>query len=118
MLEFESPALFKESVLVGFNTNSSDLFPLPLPSDPMSLNIPAINSIGTVQATDLMIAKNGVMKLYSDVSGTHIYGDITVDGDITNNNLQEQIDIKANHSTTYTKTEVDNELLLLIIIHY
>ena len=61
----------------------------------MSLNIPAINSIGTVQATDLMIAKDGVMKLYSDISGTHVYGDIMVDGNITNNNLQRQLDMKA-----------------------
>ena len=35
------------------------------------------------------------MKLYSDASGTHIYGDIMVDGNITNNNLQSQLDMKA-----------------------
>ena len=95
-LEVNPPALFKQSVQVGFNANLSDFFPMPLPSDPMSLNIPAINSIGTVQATDLMIAKNGLMKLYSDISGTHIYDDITFDGNITNNSLQDQLDLKAN----------------------
>ena len=68
---------------------------MPLPFDPMSLTIPVINSIGTVQATDLMIAKNGVMKLYSDISGTRIDGDITVDGNTTNNNLQDQLNLKA-----------------------
>ena len=71
----------------------------------MSLNIPAINSIGTVQATDLMIAKDGVMKVFSDGSVTHIYGDITVDGNLTNNNLQEQIDknkqINQHHILTH-----------------
>ena len=90
-LEFNSPALFKQSLQVGFNANLSDLFPMPLPSDPMSITIPASSSIGTVQATDLMIAKNGVMKLCPDISGTQIYGDITVDGHITNNNLQDQL---------------------------
>ena len=68
---------------------------MPLPSDPMSLNVSSINSIGTIQATDLMIAKDGVMKLCSDISGTHIYGDITVDGSIANNNMQGQLDLKA-----------------------
>ena len=46
--EFNSPALFKQSVQIGFNANLSEFFPMPLPSDPMSLNNPAINSIGTV----------------------------------------------------------------------
>ena len=90
---------------VGFNANFSDFVPMPLPSDPMSLTIPAMNSIGMVQATDLMIAKNGVMKLYSDRYGTHIYGDVTVDGNITNNNLQDQLDLKAPlHSPTFSGT--------------
>ena len=75
---------------------------MPLPSDPKNLNIPAINSIGTVQATDLMVAKDGVMKLYSDISGTRIYGDITVDGNITNTTLQDQLDLKAPlHNPTF-----------------
>ena len=86
---FNSPAFFKQSAQVRFNANLSDFFPMPLPSDPMSLSVPANQSIGTVQATDLMIAKDGVMKLYSDASGTHIYGDMTVDGNITNNTLQD-----------------------------
>ena len=56
-LEFNSPAIFKQSMQVGFNANLSYFVPVPLPSDPMSLNIPASNSIGTIQATDLMTAK-------------------------------------------------------------
>ena len=92
---------------VGFNANLSDFVPMPLPSDPMSLNIPAINSIGTIQATDLMIAKNGVIEFHSDISGTHIYGDITVDGNITNNTLQDQLDLKAPlHNPTCSATIV------------
>ena len=61
-LEFNSPGLLNSGVQVRFNTNLSEFVPSPLPYDPMSLNIPAINSIGTIQATDLMIAKDGVMK--------------------------------------------------------
>ena len=112
ILEFKSPSLFKQSVQVGFNANVSDFFPMPLPSAPMILNIPAINSIGTVQATDLMIAKDGVMKLYSDIYGTHIYGDIAVDGNITNSSLQVKLDLKTKQSTTCTKTELELDSLL------
>ena len=61
-LGFNSPTTFKQSVQVGLNANLSDFVPMPLPSDPMSPNIPAINSIGTVQAADLMIANDGVIK--------------------------------------------------------
>ena len=56
-LDFNWPALFQQSVQVGLNANLSDFVPMPLPSDPMSLTIPAINWIGTIPATDLMIAK-------------------------------------------------------------
>ena len=42
-----------------------------------------------------MIAKDSVVKLYSDISGTHVYGDIMVDGNITIDNLQGQLDMKA-----------------------
>ena len=35
------------------------------------------------------------MKLYSDIDETHIYGDITVDGNIANTNLQHQLNFKA-----------------------
>ena len=35
------------------------------------------------------------MKFYSDISGTRIYGDITVDGNIMNNNLQDQLSLMA-----------------------
>ena len=68
---------------------------MPLPSDPMSLNIPAINSLGTLQATDILIAKSGSMSLYADSSGTHFYSDITVDGNIINTDLQNQLNLKA-----------------------
>ena len=79
-LSFEPPALFQSPITV---IESNSFVPMPLPSDPMSLNIPAIASNGTIQATDLMIAKDGTMKFYSDINGTHVYGDLVVDGNIT-----------------------------------
>ena len=52
-----------------------------------------------------MIAKDGVMKLYSDIYGTHSYGDITLDGSITNNDIQGQLDLKAPlNNPTFTGT--------------
>ena len=61
-LSFNSPAVFNSGISTGVNADFSQFVPMPLPSDPMSLNIPAINSMGTIQATDLMIATGGVMK--------------------------------------------------------
>ena len=40
--------------------------------------------MGTLQATDILIAKHGSMSLYADSSGTHFYSDIAVDGNIIN----------------------------------
>ena len=68
---------------------------MPLPSDPMTLNIPAINALGTLQTTDILIAKNGSMSVYADSSGTRSYSDITVDGNIINTDVQNQINLQA-----------------------
>ena len=94
-LAFNSPAKFNNGIAALVNGDLSEFVPMPLPSDPTSLSIPAINSMGTIQATDLMIANGGVMKLYSDESGTHVYGDIIVDGEVINTNLQDQLNLKA-----------------------
>ena len=113
-LSFNSPAKFNNGITALADGDLSEFVPTPLPSDPTSLNIPAINSMGTLQATDLMIANGGVMKLYSDVSGTHVYGDITVDGDVINTNLQNQLNLKApldNPAFTGTVTGITKSMV-------
>ena len=89
-LTFASPAIFNNSITVGY-ADPTLFIPMPLPSAPFSFSIPAIASAGTIQTTDIMVANEGVMKFYSDASGTHIYGDITVDGNIINTNLDTTI---------------------------
>ena len=67
-----NPTIFKNGIVIELN--ATDTFtPMPLPTAPDLLNIPAIASVGTIQTTDLLIAKNGSMSLYSDSSGTHFY---------------------------------------------
>ena len=73
----------------------SQFVPMPLPSEPMSLNIPAINALGTLQTTEILIAETGSMSFYADSSGTRFYSDITVDGNIINTDLQNQLNLKA-----------------------
>ena len=63
---------------------------------------------GTIQATDIMVAKDGVMKFYCDKDNATFVGDLkvgnnlntlsarvlgnlTVDGNIINSNLQDQL---------------------------
>ena len=89
-LTFASPAIFNDSITVGY-ADPTLFIPMPLPSAPLNFSIPAIASAGTIQTTDIMVANEGVMKFYSDASGTHIYGDITVDGNIINTNLDTTI---------------------------
>ena len=52
-LSCNSPAVFDTGISVGVNADFSQFVPMPLPSDPMSLNIPAINALGTLQTTDI-----------------------------------------------------------------
>ena len=51
-----------------------------------------------------MIAKDGDMRLYSGEDETYINGDITVDGNVINTNLQDQLDLKAPlHNPTFPR---------------
>ena len=59
--------------VLSVGSDFTEFMPMPLPSDPDNLNIPIINSMGTIQTIDLMIAKNGVIHFYSNKDGTHIY---------------------------------------------
>ena len=106
-LIFNSQAQFNQAVQIGI-LNDSQFTPMPLPDTPATLNIPMLATNGTIQATDIMVAKDGVMKFYCDkdsatfvgdlkvgnslntLSST-VLGDLTVNGSVINTNLQEQI---------------------------
>jgi len=87
-LEFASPAVFDQTVAIGDQTS---FIPMPIPTHPTDLNIPSLQSTGTIQTTDLLVAKDGVMSFYVDSSGTRVYGDISIDGNIVNTNLTNMI---------------------------
>ena len=75
---------FDQTISLGDQTS---FVPMPLPTHPTDLNIPALQSTGTIQTTDILVSKDGVMSFYVDSSGTHVYGDINIDGNIINSNL-------------------------------
>ena len=106
-LVFNSQAQFRQAVQVGI-LNDSQFTPMPLPDAPGTLNIPMLATNGTIQATDIMVAKDGVMKFYCDKDNASFVGDLkvgnslntlsstvlgnlTVNGNIINSNLQDQI---------------------------
>ena len=60
-LVFNSQAQFKQAVQIGI-VDDSQFTPMPLPDNPAVLNIPVLATSGTIQATDIMVAKDGVMK--------------------------------------------------------
>ena len=102
-LDFNSPATFNHTIRVGYNGDFPDSVPMISPLDATSFIFPAINSAGTVQAIELMIANDGATRLYSGEVGTPINGDITIVGNITNNNLQDQLNLKAPlHNPTFS----------------
>jgi hypothetical protein len=106
-LVFRSQAQFRKAVQIGI-LNEAQFTPMPLPDDPATLNIPMLATNGTIQTTDIMVAKDGVMKFYCDKDNATFVGDLkvgnnlntlsarvlgnlTVDGDIISSNLQDQI---------------------------
>ena len=90
-LVFRSPAEFRQGVQIGI-LNYTQFTPMPLPDDPFTLNIPILTTNGTIQATDIMVAKDGVMEFYCDKTTAVFNGDLKVQGNIQNINLQNQID--------------------------
>ena len=58
--------------------SDSQFTPMPLPDDPANLNLPLLAASGTIQATDIMVAKDGVMKFYCDKDSTTVLGDLKV----------------------------------------
>ena len=102
-LDFNSPATFNNIIRVGYNGDFPASVPMTSPLDPTSLILPAINSVGMIQAIELVIANDGTARLYAGKAGRHINGDITVVGNITNTNLQDQLNLKAPlHDPTFT----------------
>ena len=76
-LIFRSQAQFRKAVQIGI-LNEAQFTPMPLPDDPATLNIPMLATNGTIQATDIMVEKDGVMKFYCDKDNAKIIGDLKV----------------------------------------
>ena len=55
-LEFASPVIFDQSISLG---NQTSFVPMPIPTHPTDLNLPVLQSTGTIQTTDILVAKDG-----------------------------------------------------------
>ena len=108
---FSDDATFNANVIVDsiltvkFNKNINDFVPVVLPNDTQfNLNIPAINSLGTIQSTDILSADNGKINFYSCSGNTYLYDNINLNGTlyITQlsqiTGLQEVVNTKPNIS--------------------
>ena len=101
---FRSQAQFRKAVQIGI-LNEAQFTPMPLPDDPATLNTPMLATSGTIPATDIMVAKDGVRTFYCDKDNATFIGDLTVgnnlntlsarvlgnltvDGNIVNSNIQ------------------------------
>ena len=73
----KSQAQFRKAVQIGI-LNEAQFTPMHLPDDPATLNIPMLATNGSIQATDIMVAKDGVMKSYCDKDSATCIGDLQV----------------------------------------
>ena len=80
-LVFRSQAQFRKAVQIGI-LNEAQFTPMPLPDDPATFNIPMLATNGTIQATDIMVAKDGVIKFYCDKDNATFIGDLKVGNDL------------------------------------
>ena len=76
-LVFKSQAQFREPVQIGI-LSDSQFTPMPLQDDPATLNLPMLATSGTMQATDIMVAKDGIMKSCCDKDSARLIGDLKV----------------------------------------
>jgi hypothetical protein len=109
-MTFYAPVDFHETVTVGYTNLLQPIHPAcPCPAAaPRATTIPSVNIKNSLQSSQLMIAEDGVMKFYCDKDlavftgdlkvgnkitsvSSRVLGDLTVDGDIINTNLQDQI---------------------------
>jgi len=107
-MTFYGPTDFRESVTVGYTDLLSQFTPMPLPAGATGYYYPQLNIKNTLQSSELMIAKDGVMKFYCNKDlavfagdlkvgekitsvSSRVLEDLTVDGNIINTNLQNQI---------------------------
>ena len=107
-MTFYGPTDFRDSVTVGYTDLLSQFTPMPLPAGATGYYYPQLNIKNALQSSELMIAKDGVMKFYCNKDlavftgdlkvgekitsvSSRVLEDLTVDGNIINTNLQNQI---------------------------
>ena len=78
---FNANVIVDNTLTVKFNKNIDNFVPVVLPNDTENnLNIPAINSLGTIQSTDILSADNGKINFYSCSGNTYLYDNINLNG--------------------------------------
>ena len=77
-MTFYGPTDFREAVTVGYTDLLLQFTPMPLPGTTSGYYYPQVNIKDSLQASALMIAKDGVMKFYCDKDLAVFTGDLKV----------------------------------------
>ena len=106
--EFKAHVDFNESISGGYSDMINQWSPMPSPINPSGFFYPEVNVKNSIQTGEMMVAKDGAMKFYcnKDIAtflgdlkvgnelntlSARVLGDLTVDGNLINTNLQSQI---------------------------
>ena len=88
----------KPVVLENATIGDADLIsPLPNPNLGNQLVVPSLQVGGTMMANDIILGSNGTTKLISDNTGTYIYNNLNVSGNINNTDLTNKLNSKVSN---------------------
>ena len=89
-ITFNSNILINGLLNVEGSGNINNFIPVVLPTDEgFNLNIPVINSMGTMQATDILCSDNGNINFYTCSGQTFLYNTINLNGSINLSSLSQ-----------------------------
>ena len=107
---FENDILINDILTVTGGNDINNFVPVALPNDPNNLNIPIINSLGTIQTTDMLASNNGEYAFYACYGSTYLYNNVYLNGqfhitqlsqiNLLQESLNNKLDVTASDVTT------------------
>ena len=93
-LKLNKPAIFT----TGTFGDEDLITPLPNPNLGNQLVVPSLQVGGSMMANDIILGSSGITKLISDNTGTYIYNNLNVSGNINNNDLTNKLNSKVSNT--------------------
>ena len=116
-ITFSSSLIVNGVMRVNPGDSLASFSQVTLPTDEgFNLNIPTIDSGGTIQGPNMVVANNNLVDFYACSGQTFLYNSVHLNGNLNLTSLsqistlQEALDLKLNISDAYTATTVNSLL--------